>query len=315
MGGFLNALGQKLAERWLTLLVLPGAFFLATATVARVLGHADALDIHRLTDHITSWAKAPAVNSVGGQVVLLLALLAASGAVGLGAQGLGTLVRRAALAVGWRTWPRPLRQWAQARVTARRTGWDRAFRHYRMQLDADARTLALHSRRADPAARHAAYQALRCIATEPPDRPTWSGDRIHAVSVRLERDHHIDLPTVWPYLWLVLPDGTRSEITAAEQALTRATTLAGWSLLYAPLTVWWWPAAPLSAALFLTARHRFRGSIDTYAQLMEASARLHLTDLTTQLGIDHTGPVDAVLGEALTQHVRPRTPRYTAGES
>jgi hypothetical protein len=310
VGGFLNALGQKFAERWLTLLVLPGAFFLATATAARVLGQANALDVHRLTEQVTSWAKAPAVNSIGGQVVLLMALLAASAAAGLAAQGLGTLIRHAALAVGWRTWLRPVRRWARARVTARQSQWDTAHRRYRQQLDADARTLARDSRRADPGARQAAYQALQRIATEPPDRPTWSGDRIHSVSLRLERDHHLDLPTVWPHLWLVLPDTTRAEITAAEQALTRATTLTGWSLLYAPLTVWWWPATPVSAALFLTAKYRVRSAIDTYAQLVEAATRLHLTDLAVQLGMNHTGPVDAALGETLTQQLRARTPVY-----
>ncbi|MFG2358666.1 hypothetical protein [Streptomyces sp. NPDC048521] len=314
MGGFLNALGQKFAERWLTLLVLPGALFLVTATAARILGQAGALDVHRLTKQITFWAEAPAVNSIGGQVVLLLAFLAASGAAGLAAQGLGTLIRHAALAAGWRTWPRPLRRWAQARVTARRAGWDTAHRRYRRQLDADARTLARDGRRADPAARQVAYQALRRIATETPDRPTWSGDRIHSVSLRLERDHHLDLPAVWPHLWLVLPDTTRAEITAAEQALTRATTLAGWSLLYAPLTVWWWPATPVSAALLLTAKFRVRSAIDIYAQLVEAATRLHLTDLAAQLGMDHTGPVDAALGEALMQRLRARTPVYAAGD-
>ncbi|MFF2431641.1 hypothetical protein [Streptomyces mirabilis] len=307
-------MGQKFAERWLTLLVLPGAFFLATATAARVLGQASALDVRRLTEQITSWAKGPAVNSIGGQVVLLLALLAASGAAGLAAQGLGTLIRRAALTVGWRTWPRPLRRWARARVTARRARWDTAHRRYRQQLDADARTLARDGRRADPGARQAAYQALQRIATEPPDRPTWSGDRIHSVSLRLERDRHLDLPAVWPHLWLVLPDTTRTEITTAEQALTRATTLAGWSLLYAPLTAWWWPAAPVSASLFLTAKYRVRGAIDTYSQLVEAATHLHLTDLAAQLGMDHTGPADAALGEALTQRLRARTPLHSVGD-
>lgn len=59
MGGFLGALGQKLAERWLTLLALPGALFLATAATARILGQAHALDGQRLTDWITRAARGP----------------------------------------------------------------------------------------------------------------------------------------------------------------------------------------------------------------------------------------------------------------
>lgn len=148
---------------------------------------------------------------------------------------------------------------------------------------------------------------MRRIATEEPDRPTWCGDRVHAVTIRLERDHRMDLPLVWPYLWLVLPEITRAEIAAAEQALSRATTLAGWAVLYAPLTAWWWPAAPLAAVLALAARYRMGTATETYAQLIEAAARLHSTDLATRLGIDRTGALDAALGDALDHLLRTRT--------
>ncbi|WP_406368152.1 hypothetical protein [Streptomyces sp. NBC_01546] len=315
MGGFLSALGQKLAERWLTLLVLPGALFLATATTARTLGQAHALDYVRLTGRITHWAQAPAATTFGGQIVLLGAVLAASAAAGLAAQGLGTLVQRITLAAGWYTWPRLLRQWAHARVARRRARWTAAQQRYRQQLDADARTLARDGHRADPARRRAAHQALQRISAEEPDRPTWSGDRIHAVTIRLDRDHHLDLPLLWPHLWLTLPETTRTEITAAEQALTRAATLAGWAILYTPLTVWWWPSAPLAAALALTARHHLRSATDTCAQLLEAAARLHTTALAAQLGIDHTGPPDPALGDALTRQLRTCTPNPPASGS
>ncbi|MFF3215831.1 hypothetical protein ACFYYB_35090 [Streptomyces sp. NPDC002886] len=312
MGAFLGALGQKLAERWLTLLVLPGALFLATAVVARTLGQTHALDIPRLTGRITHWAQTPAATSLGGQVVLLGALLAAAAVAGLAAQGLGTLVQRVVLAADWRTWPRPLRQGTRTLVARRHARWTNAADRLRRQLDADARTLARERRRADPAPRQAAYEALLRIAAETPDRPTWSGDRIHAAAVRLERDHHLDLPVVWPHLWLVMPETTRTEITTAEQALTRATTLAGWALLYALLGVWWWPAAVLSAALALTVRYRLRSAADTYAQLLEAAARLHTPELADHLGIARSGPLDSTLGDAVTRQLRtsgPHPPR------
>ncbi|MFC7304707.1 hypothetical protein ACFQVC_10815 [Streptomyces monticola] len=308
MGGFLNALGQKLAERWLTLLVLPGALFLAAATAARVLGQAHALDHRRLTGRITEWAQAPAASTVGGQVILLGAVLAAAAAVGLAAQGLGSLVKGAALAADWRTWPAPLRGWARGLVTRRRARWAAAAREYRRQLDADARALARSGRRADPAPRRAAHHAMRRVAAEEPDRPTWSGDRIHAAAVRLDRDDHLDLPLVWPHVWLLLPETTRADITAAEQALARATTLGGWALLYAPLAAWWWPAAPVAVAVALTARHRVRGAADTYARLVEAAARLHTNDLAAQLGIEPPGPSGPPVGETLTQRLSPGTP-------
>ena len=306
MAGFLSALGQKLAEHWLTLLVLPGALFLATATTAHTLGQTHALEYRRLDDHITGWAQAPEAAGVGGQVVLLGSVLAAAAAAGLAAEGLGALVQRTALAADWHTWPRPLRQGAQLLVTRRRARWTAAAHRYRRQLDADAHFLALHGHRADPSRRRAAQHAMRRIGVEEPNRPTWSGDRLHAVAVGLERDHHVDLPLLWPHLWLTLQEPTRAEITIAEQALTRATTLGGWALLYAPLTWWWWPAAPLTAALVLIAGQRVRSATDLYAQLLEAAVRLHTTDLAARLGIDHTGPLEPALGDTLTSRLRAR---------
>ncbi|MET7648179.1 hypothetical protein ABZS83_32060 [Streptomyces sp. NPDC005426] len=308
MDGFLSALGQRLAERWLTLLVLPGALFLAVATAARTLGQAHALDRDLLTDRITHWAQTPTASSLGGQVILLGAVLAGAAGAGLTAQGLGALLQRTALAADWYSWPNPARKCADTLVARRRARWTAAADRYLRQLDADAHRLALHGRRADPAPRRAAHHAMRRISAEMPYRPTWSGDRLHAVALRLEHDHHLDLPVVWPHLWLTLPETTRAEITTAEQALARAATMAGWALLYASLTMWWWPAAPLCAALALTARFRLRAAADTYAQLLSAAARLHATDLAIQLGIEHTGPLDRGLGDAITEQLRTSSP-------
>ncbi|WP_344123978.1 hypothetical protein [Streptomyces blastmyceticus] len=308
MGGFLTALGQKLAERWLTLLVLPGALFLAVATAAHTLGQSHALDRRLLVSRVTRWAEEPAASTIGGQVVLLGAVLAAAAAAGLAAQGAGTLVQRTVLAADWHSWPRPLRRGARALVARRRARWTSTAARYHRQLDYDALELAHSGRRADPGVRHALHRALLRVAAEEPDRPTWSGDRLHSVVVRLERDHHVDLPLVWPHLWLTLPETARAEITAAEQGLTHAGTLAGWALLYAPLTMWWWPAAPLAVALALVARHLIRTATDAYAQLLEAAAHLHVGDLADQLRIEHPGPPDTALGDSLTDRLRTRTP-------
>jgi hypothetical protein len=60
--------------------------------------------------------------------------------------------------------------------------------------------------------------------------------------------------------------------------MSRASTLAGWSLLYVVVAVWWWPSAALAAVLAVTARHRLRAATDHYALLAEAAARLHLSE-------------------------------------
>ena len=309
MGGLWDELGRKLADRWLTLLVLPGALYLAVAIAAHILGQSHALDIHQLTGQVTTWARAPAASTVGGQVVLLAAAVAVSAAAGLAAQGLGSVIERLALAAGWHAWPSPLCHLAASRVTRRRHRWDKAHAAYHRDYEL-ARQARIAGDRLDPAERHKAYRARTRIAAERPDRPTWSGDRIHAVNVRLDRDCHLDLATVWPYLWLTVPEPVRAEITTARQALTRATTLGGWALLHAPLTAWWWPAVLITAVVAVTAWQRTRTTADTYALLLETAARLHTGDLARHLGIDHTGLLTPDVGEALTHllHTQPPPP-------
>ncbi|MFF1651616.1 hypothetical protein [Streptomyces sp. NPDC058240] len=104
MGVLLSQLGTKLAERWLSLLVLPGALYLAVAATGHTLGHLHPFDLARLTHQITAWARHPAASTVGGQVVLLAAILAGAAAAGLVAQALGLLTERLCLAADWSTW-------------------------------------------------------------------------------------------------------------------------------------------------------------------------------------------------------------------
>jgi hypothetical protein len=120
MSAFLSELGSKLADRWLSLLILPGALYLAVATAAGVLGWGHALDLHLLTTTLTAWAKAPPATTAGGQVVLIAGVLAGAAAVGLTAQALGSGAERLTLAAAWRSWPRPLRRLAQRQVDRRR---------------------------------------------------------------------------------------------------------------------------------------------------------------------------------------------------
>ncbi|MGV9270716.1 hypothetical protein ACWDRR_39465 [Kitasatospora sp. NPDC003701] len=306
MAGLLDELGKKLAERWLSLLVLPGALYLAAAAAAATLGHGHALDSDRLTTRITDYAKAPVATTTGGQLVLLASILAGAAAAGVVAQALGALIERRVLAAGWRAWPRPLHDLAERVVHRRRQRWDTAHSIWRTEYQRAKAPDPAH--RPDPKVRHRAARSRDLIAVERPDRPTWSGDRIHAASLRLEREYHLDLATVWPHLWLVLPDTVRGELTTARTALSRATTLGAWSALYALLTVWWWPATPLAAVLAATARHRTRAATDTYARLVEAAVRLHATDLVRRLGISDTNLLTKDLGRTLTSRLRTQLP-------
>ncbi|WP_306319702.1 MULTISPECIES: hypothetical protein [unclassified Streptomyces] len=303
MGGFLGELGKRLAERWLSLLVLPGVLYLAVAAAARVLGQRDPFAVHRLTAQVTEWAKAPAATTLGGQVVLLAAVLLGAAAVGLWAQALGSFVERAVLAAGWRSLPRPLRRPVAARVEWRRRRWSAARERYHGARNAAARALATRTP-FDHSERHVAHHAMTRIAQERPERPTWSGDRLHAVALRLDRDLRLDLAVVWPVLWFHVPQETRGEVTAGREAVSAAAALGGWAVPYGLLAWWWWPAAVVAAVMAVTARKRLRLALEAYAQTVEAVTRLHAGALAQQLGIEHTGVLPPEAGAALSSHLR-----------
>ncbi|MHB6910206.1 hypothetical protein [Streptomyces sp. CB02959] len=305
MGVLLSELSKKLAERWLTLLVLPGALYLAVAAAGYTLGQSAALDVGRLTHAISDAARAPEVTTVGGQVVLLAAVLAGAAATGLAAQSLGSVVERVALAAGWGAWPWLFGDWAERHVARRQRRWNAARAEYEA-----LRLLERAPRPADrprPRERHRAAHKCERISVERPERPTWSGDRIHATAVRLDRDAHVNLLTLWPHLWLVLPEETRGEIGRVRAALTRAAVLGGWALLYLPLAWWWWPAVPLTATLAVISVRRLRTASDSYATLLEASVRLHLTDLADKLRIEEQ-PVGPSLGSAVMRRLSSPVP-------
>ncbi|MFE7514042.1 hypothetical protein ACFU8I_22870 [Streptomyces sp. NPDC057540] len=298
---FASELGKKLAEHWLSLLVLPGALYLAVSAAARELGHGHALDLRRLVPWLDSVARSKAAEGVGGVTVLVLGLLAGAAVAGMAAQGLGTVLERAALAATWRRLPARPRRWVTRRVDARREKWKTGAREWH-RLRQAAAVAAATGQAHDPAARLEALRSMRDVAEEYPDRPTWSGDRLHSTAVRLERDLGLDLAVSWPYLWLLLTDGERAQLTTVRNDLARTTALGGWALLYLPLLVWWWPAAPLAVAIAVTAWRRTRTAADAWARVMDATCRLHLREAADRLGIDTTaGTAPYALGQEVTR--------------
>ncbi|TMR93073.1 hypothetical protein [Nonomuraea basaltis] len=321
MGGLLAELGKKIADRWFTLLVLPGLLYVAALAAAHALGHTHPFDARRVTDRLDT-VNADAASAAG--LALLGAYLLAAAAAGLAAQGLGSLVERLWLAADWAGWPPPLRRLAALRTRRRHRRWTRALSAYRKTLDEAAAAHVQARLGANPPApasggpafpdplpspRELAYRKIARIAAEPPARPTWMGDRLNDVTVRLDRELGLDLATVWPYLWLTAPDTTRTEITTARETLTRATTLAGWGVLYLAVAALWWPGLPIAAAVLLTAWRRARTACDMYALLVEATVRLQSADLAHRVGLEHTGPVTRETGTTLTGLLRGLPPQ------
>ncbi|WDZ92542.1 hypothetical protein [Nocardiopsis sp. HUAS JQ3] len=323
MGDLWAELGRRLTERWVSTLALPGALYLAVATAAYALGWSGAWDVGHLAERVTGWAADPRVDTFGGQALVLAAVVAGSTAVGLVARGLGWLVERLWTAADWERWPPPLRGWTGRWVRSRRARWDRLRGEVERARggggEAERSEEAGRARKGSGEVRQArgsggeeafakAYDRLAGISPERPERPTWCGDRIAAVRTRLARDHRADLAVLWPHLWLVLPEEERAEVTAAREDLALATGLTAWALLYLPLTVWWWPAALVAAAVAGIAWVRARSAVGNYATLVEAVVRLHAVELADRVGVAHEGVFSGELGERLTLRLRASMP-------
>jgi hypothetical protein len=297
MGGFFQELAKILAQRWLSLLALPGAFFTVAIGLAAVLGHARAWDhtllAHRANATATTVAKLP----VGAQVLLAAAFLAVAVGVGFAVQALAGVTRK--------LW---LGQWRPRRLTAplvrrRRARWHRLVeRRRRIEGDNPEPRTADEQDRVDAAA-----DRVNRLAMAEPGRPTWMGDRIHAVESIAFHRYGLDLTFGWPRLWLILPETTRTELGNAHAAFAAAVATGTWALPYLVLAAFWWPAALIAVCVGLTGWVRARSAVTDLSSLAEAAVDLHGRELAIALGVtdsEGSGPLTLDEGERTTDLMR-----------
>lgn len=300
MDAFLGELGKKLADRWLTLLVLPGLLYLTVLTMASILGQHHATDPGALKAWVDTVAAAPTSRSPAVVLAGVLGILTGAAGAGLAATALGQLAQQAWTTPGQRVPARWLTSW-------RRHRWNRAYATVRAALDAvaAARTAATASPPRDPVPGVAAtVAACRRICLVPADRPTWIGDRLRAADERIHRTYRLDVSAAWPRLWLLIPDTARTELTTAHDSYTTAARLAGWTCLYLAVAIWWWPALLIAAVTGATAWIRARTATAVLADLVETTVDLYGPELARQLGITCPGPLTPDIGHTLTITLR-----------
>ncbi|GAA2301245.1 hypothetical protein OKJ48_32040 [Streptomyces kunmingensis] len=316
MNALLATLGGKLTERWLNLLVLPGALFLAATAVGTTLGHRHWNDIDRLRTTLDDLAARPALDRTGTAALLVALVLLTATAASLAAQFLGGVIERY-----WLRFARdPL---SHVLVDRRRRRWgrreqelDAAYPVTRTDADADALTPApapAHDGDAvpTPVEHFARIQALTDardrVALREPTRPTWHGDRMQATADRVEAAYGVDLAALWPRLWLILPEPAVRHIQSAHDSFSTAARLAAWAVGYALLACWWWPAALVAVGCAAVARSRARDALDALAGLIEAAVDVHGRELAGRIGLtgaDEAGPLDHEAGDRMSELFR-----------
>ncbi|MGH3833124.1 MAG: hypothetical protein ACRDRS_22275 [Pseudonocardiaceae bacterium] len=292
MTGFFSELGTKLADRWIALLVLPGVLYVATATAATVLGHRHALDVGELRSWVDAVATVPATHSTGTVLLVATGVLVAATGAGLIAATLGFFLDRAWNTPGTRVPGRWL-------TNRRRRRWNRAEDTVNKAIAIAAQNSAVPY----PPLREALVARNRISLLEP-DRPTWIGDRLRATDHRLHHAYDLDLATVWPRLWLLIPDSVRAELSVAQDAYTATARLSGWGMLYLIPGCWWWPALGIATTTVATAWIRARLATVVLADLTESTVELYTRDLATQLGLPVHGPLTKEVGLAITATLR-----------
>ena len=102
-------------------------------------------------------------------------------------------------------------------------------------------------------------------------------------AARLDK-YGLDTITVWPHLWLLLPETTRTELRAARASLDTAVVAATWGILFCAFTPFTWLAIPIGLAvttIAVTAVIPARAQV--FGELIEAAYDLHRTAVYQQL--------------------------------
>ncbi|MFH8491294.1 hypothetical protein [Streptomyces longisporoflavus] len=304
MNPLLATLGGKLTERWLNLLVLPGALFLAATAVGTTLGHRHWNDVDGLRTTLNDLAARPALEHTGTAALLVALVLLTASAASLAAQFLGGVIEQY-----WLRFARdPL---SHALVERRRRRWARR----EQQLDAAYPIVRTDAEAGDavatPAQPFAQIQALtdarNRVALREPARPTWYGDRMQATADRVEAAYGVDLAALWPRLWLILPEPAVRHIQSAHDSFGAAARLAAWAVGYALLACWWWPALLAALGCAAVARSRARDALEALAGLIEAAVDVHGRELAERIGLtgaDSTGLLDHETGDRMSELFR-----------
>ncbi|GAA1286813.1 hypothetical protein [Saccharothrix xinjiangensis] len=296
MTPFLNELGKKLAEKWLSVLVLPGLLLLATTGVAVRLGHSSALDGRLLVKLVGQWAAAVARWPATGQAAGFAAALLASLAV-------GALVRAAADAVlrpiWFGNWPRPLATRATNRRAKRWRGLQGRLGELRAEAPPDSRSTELLHRLDRLSARRDR------IALAAPSRPTFTGDRLAGTAARVRNQYGVDLASCWMRFWVVLPEDVRAELRTARQRLDDAIRRSTWAAAYLLPACAWWPAALPALVVGCAAWVQGRRAAVDHADLVESVVDVHVHELASELRLlDGDQRVDPETGAWLTRIAR-----------
>lgn len=115
-------------------------------------------------------------------------------------------------------------------------------------------------------------------------QPTAVGNILRAAEYRPTEKYGLGIVTVWPRLWLLLPDTARAELAEARRLLDTAASACVWGLLFVAFTpLAWWAAVAGVAVTLLAYRFWLRWQAVVFADLLDSAFDLYRGLLYEQL--------------------------------
>jgi hypothetical protein len=267
---FWDGIGERLAERWASVSI-PALTFWLGGLFAWMLGHHG-------TDALEPAAAWIGRHSAVVQAAVLLAGLLAVAATGL-VVGRLTAPALALLEGYWWPWPlQPLRRRLTKRVAKRAVDAGDCFQ---ILVGPVLGGTATGEQREEFAR---VDHMLRRLPTGSRLMPTSTGNTLRAAETRPIDKYGLDAVALWPHLWLLLPDVTRSELAAARRSLDTAVGACIWGVLFTAFTPLTWWALPLGLAVAAAAAWVWvPARAEVFADLVEAAFDLHRGALYRQL--------------------------------
>ena len=222
MGSFWDAVAGKLADRWASV-AAPAVVFWAGGILAWAFAGSGWSRLSK----ITSWLDG---QKVAAQIAALLGALVVVAASAIVVQRLTTPALR--LLEGY--WPKHLRgltDWQRGHILRRKTADDEAWQQLKQETDQIEPTA---QQRADLARLEHRRSHRPILDNEL--LPTRIGNILRAAETCPYHRYGLEAITVWPRLWLVLPDTARQELTTARGSLDASIAAALWGLAFVAFT-------------------------------------------------------------------------------
>jgi hypothetical protein len=267
---FWSSVNGKLADR-VAAISAPALVFWLGGLLAWSFGHGG---LHSLAEPASWLSKQGSVT----QAAVLVVVIAGAGASGL-------IVTRVTLPVlrllegYWPRWPRwvtKLRRRLTARVSTQATEDLGAWLALRQKAEPSHDDLV------------EIYHLERVMHRRPdppgPYQPTKTGNILRAAEGRPGSKYGLDAVTVWPQLWLVLPEAAQQELAAARAALDSAVAATIWGILFCAFGFWTLLALPAGLLVAVVAAVAWvPARAEVFGSLLEAAFDLNRAALYRQL--------------------------------